>query len=71
MTRLEKCWGIDTGKANRKEGDRLGVGAGTEQVVEGNGPNGGHRQLCARRYSACWGEPWDGRGQTIVAVSFP
>ena len=42
------------------------MGPGTEQVVEGNDPNGGHRRLCERGYSACWGEPWDGRGQTIV-----
>ena len=34
--------------------------------MEGNNANGGHRWLCDRRYSICQGEPWDGRGQTIV-----
>ena len=28
--------------ANRMEGERVGVGPGTEQVVEGNDPHGGH-----------------------------
>jgi hypothetical protein len=54
MTRSEKCWGIHTGErfgskiasANRKEGDRVGVGPVTEQVLEGNYPHGGHGRVC-------------------------
>jgi hypothetical protein len=54
MTRSEKCWGIHMGKrfgskiasASSKEVDRVGVGPGTEQVVEGNYPHGGHGRVC-------------------------
>jgi hypothetical protein len=49
MTRFEK-WGMHKGKglawANRKEGDRVGVGPVIEQVVEGNYPHGGHGRVC-------------------------
>jgi hypothetical protein len=54
MTMFEKCWVIHTGKrfgskiarASRNEGDRVGVGLVTEQVVEVDDPHGGHRQVC-------------------------
>jgi hypothetical protein len=31
-----------------KEGDGVGVGLVTEQVVKGNDPHGGHRPVCER-----------------------
>jgi hypothetical protein len=40
----ENVW-LENGLSQRKEGDRVGVGPGTEQVVEGNDPHGGHRQV--------------------------
>ena len=41
----EKVW-LENSRANRKEGDRVGVGSGTEQVVKGNNPHGGHGRVC-------------------------
>jgi hypothetical protein len=31
---------------NRKEGDRVGAGPSTEQVMEGNDPHGDHGRVC-------------------------
>ena len=41
-----KRFGLKIAWANGKEGDSVGVGPGTERVVEGNDPNGGHRRVC-------------------------
>ena len=41
-----KKFGSKVAWANRKEGDRVGVGPVTEQVVEGNDPHGGHGRVC-------------------------
>ena len=43
-----KRFGLKISWANRKEGDRLGAGPSTEQVVEGNDPHGGHGWVCER-----------------------
>jgi hypothetical protein len=58
VTKFENCWVTITGKgwlesawANRTEGDRLGLGPGTDQVVKGNDPHGGRGRVCERDMS--------------------
>jgi hypothetical protein len=40
-----KGFGLKIAWANRKEGDRVGVGLSTEHVVEGNDPYWGHGRI--------------------------
>jgi hypothetical protein len=39
-------FGFKIASANRKEGDGVGVGPVTEQVVKGNDPHGGCGRVC-------------------------
>lgn len=41
-----KRFGLKIAWANRKKSDRVGVGPGTEQIVEGSDPHGSHGRVC-------------------------
>jgi hypothetical protein len=60
-----KRFGSRIARANRKEGHRVGVGPGIEQVVQGNDPHDSHGRVCEGGMARV-GVPWDGGGQTIV-----
>jgi len=49
-----KRFGSKTASANRRKGERVGVGSGIEQVVKAKYPHGGHGQIC-ELYMACVG----------------
>jgi hypothetical protein len=55
--------------ANRKEGDRAGVGLSGETGCGGQWPTWRQRVRMWRKYGACQGERWNGRGQTFSRIS--
>jgi len=61
-----KMVGSKTAWAIRKEGDSVGVGPVTEQVVERNDPHGGHGRVCEGDMARVGVNHGMAEGQTIV-----